>query len=243
MLLRAAPFCSVRSFASAAEPAFAIPDTRPKLEKDTGINVARYVQENFTPYNGDSSFLAAPTENTKALWCELEKLCAVELQKGIMGVDPHVPSTITSFPAGYIDKEKEAVVGLQTDEPLKRAIKPLGGINMVRAALQVRCITHTPVANLLCLFSNMNQTPVVPNYSSDILFASLASQQLHGGCLTVDRSLIMSAVFLSLQAYGCELPKDIEYIYTHVRKTHNTGVFDAYTDEMKRARKSGILTG
>lgn len=129
--------CSVRTFASAAEPAFAIPDTRPKLEKDSGINVARYVQENYTPYSGDSSFLAKPTERTLALWSELEKLYCEELQKGIMGVDPHVPSTITSFPAGYIDKEKEVVVGLQTDAPLKRAIKPLGGINMVRAALQV----------------------------------------------------------------------------------------------------------
>lgn len=129
----------MRTFASAAEPAFAIPDTRPKLQKETGIDVARYVQENYTPYNGDSSFLAGPTANTQALWSELEKLCCEELQKGIMGVDPHVPSTITAFPAGYIDKEREVVVGLQTDEPLKRAIKPLGGINMVKAALQV-CI-------------------------------------------------------------------------------------------------------
>lgn len=127
----------MRTFASAAEPAFAIPDTRPKLEKDTGINVARYVQDNYTPYSGDSSFLAAPTARTQALWSELEKMCCEELKKGIMGVDPHVPSTITSFPAGYIDQEKEVVVGLQTDAPLKRAIKPLGGINMVRAALQV----------------------------------------------------------------------------------------------------------
>lgn len=171
---------SVRTFASAAEPAFAIPDTRPKLQKDTGINVARYVQENYTAYGGDSSFLKGPTARTQALWSELEKLCCVELERGIMGVDPHVPSTITAFPAGYIDKEKEVVVGLQTDEPLKRAIKPLGGINMVRAALE---------------------------------------------------------------AYGYELPKDIQYVYTNVRKTHNSGVFDAYTDEMKRARKSGILTG
>jgi hypothetical protein len=129
--------CSVRTFASAAEPAFAIPDTRPKLQKDTGINVARYVQENYTAYGGDSSFLKGPTARTQALWTELEKLCCVELEKGIMGVDPHVPSTITAFPAGYIDQEKEVVVGLQTDEPLKRAIKPLGGINMVKAALEV----------------------------------------------------------------------------------------------------------
>lgn len=143
--------CSVRTFASAAEPAFAIPDTRPKLQKDTGINVARYVQENYTAYGGDSSFLKGPTARTQALWAELEKLCCVELEKGIMGVDPHVPSTITAFPAGYIDKDKEVVVGLQTDEPLKRAIKPLGGINMVRAALEVGNAQEQPLQLLLLL--------------------------------------------------------------------------------------------
>lgn len=82
--------------------------------------------------------MAGPSAKTKALWCELEKLCAEELQKGIMDVDPHVPSTITAFGPGYIDRPKEVIVGLQTDAPLKRAIKPLGGINMVKAALQVR---------------------------------------------------------------------------------------------------------
>lgn len=136
-MLYAACTNSVRSFASAAEPAFVIPDTRPKVQKDSGINVARYVQDSYTPYSGDSSFLAGPTQRTQALWSELEKLCCEELDKGIMGVDPHVPSTITAFGPGYIDKDKEVVVGLQTDQPLKRAIKPLGGINMVRAALQV----------------------------------------------------------------------------------------------------------
>lgn len=105
--------------------------------KDTGIDVARYVQDNFTPYHGDSSFLAGPSEKTTALWSVLEKMCCEELHKGIMDVDPHVPSTITSFGPGYIDKDKERIVGLQTDAPLKRAIKPLGGINMVKAALQV----------------------------------------------------------------------------------------------------------
>jgi hypothetical protein len=99
--------------------------------------VSKYVQDNFTPYNGDSSFLAGPSEKTKALWAVLEKACCEELQKGISGVDPHVPSTITAFGPGYINKEQEVIVGLQTDEPLKRAIKPLGGINMVKAALHV----------------------------------------------------------------------------------------------------------
>lgn len=147
--------------------------------KDT-IDVATYVQDNFTPFYGDSSFLSGPTERTKALWVELEKLCALELEKGVLDVDPSVPSSITAFGPGYIDREKEVVVGLQADAPLKRAIKPLGGINMVKAALE---------------------------------------------------------------AYGYELPQNILDIYTHIRKTHNSGVFDAYTDEMKRARKSGILTG
>lgn len=99
--------------------------------------MAKYVQDNYTPYHGDSSFLAGPSDRTKALWAVLEKMCCEELQKGIMDVDPHVPSTITAFGPGYIEKDKEVVVGLQTDAPLKRAIKPLGGINMVKAALQV----------------------------------------------------------------------------------------------------------
>jgi formate C-acetyltransferase len=131
---------SLRGFAAsaAAEPAFAIPDTRPRLAKESGINVARYVQQHYTPYSGDASFLAGPSERTRALWARLEGMCAEELKRGIMGVDPHTPSSITAFPAGYIDRDKEVVVGLQTDEPLKRAIKPLGGINMVKAALQVR---------------------------------------------------------------------------------------------------------
>uniref|UniRef100_A0A383VBB5 formate C-acetyltransferase n=1 Tax=Tetradesmus obliquus TaxID=3088 RepID=A0A383VBB5_TETOB len=157
-----------------------IADPRPKVEKDTGINVAQYVQDNFHPYEGDGSFLEGPTPATNALWEQLQQLCVEELKKGVLDVDPHKPSSITAFGPGYIDKEKEVVVGLQTDAPLKRAIKPLGGINMVKAALQ---------------------------------------------------------------AYGYELPKDVEELYNTVRKTHNQGVFDAYTAEMKRARKSGILTG
>jgi formate C-acetyltransferase len=71
------------------------------------------------------------------LWAKLEDLCALELKKGILDVDPRVPSTITSFGPGYINKPDEVVVGLQTDAPLKRAIKPMGGINMVKAALEV----------------------------------------------------------------------------------------------------------
>ncbi|KIZ06014.1 formate C-acetyltransferase [Monoraphidium neglectum] len=171
----------LRSFASSAAEAAAKPQAAPPKAKHTTIDVARYVQENFKPYDGDASFLAGPTPATQALRKEVDDLCHLELEKGgVLDVDPRTPSTITSFGPGYIDKEKEVIVGLQTDKPLKRAIKPLGGINMVKAALE---------------------------------------------------------------AYGYELPKDVKDTFTKVRKTHNSGVFDVYTDEMKRARKSGILTG
>ncbi|GFR39730.1 hypothetical protein Agub_g211 [Astrephomene gubernaculifera] len=183
----------LRAMASAAEPARAVlscphdpdqmphlPDNRPKPAVDTGINVQKYVQENYTPYSGSASFLAGPSERTKALWSQLEKLICKELEKGVLDVDPSKPSSIAGFPPGYINKDLEVVVGLQTDAPLKRAIKPLGGINMVKAALE---------------------------------------------------------------AYGFTPDAEVEKVYTHVRKTHNAGVFDAYNDEMRAARKSGILTG
>lgn len=153
--------CSCSFAASAAEPAFHIPDPRPAVVKDTGINVGKYVQEHYTPYAGDSTFLAAPTEKTKALWAVLEKVCCEELQKGIMGVDPHVPSTITAFGPGYIDKRNEVVVGLQTDAPLKRAIKPLGGINMVKAALQVSAQEAAAAAAGATAWQRQQQGPTV----------------------------------------------------------------------------------
>ncbi|PNH08689.1 Formate acetyltransferase [Tetrabaena socialis] len=182
-------FRPLRSMAaSAAEPMIShepdqlthLPDPRPKPAVEVGINVAKYVQENYKPYSGPADFLAGPTERTKALWSDLEKLLCLELEKGVLDVDPSVPSTIAGFLPGYINKELEQVVGLQTDAPLKRAIKPLGGINMVKAALE---------------------------------------------------------------SYGFTPDLEVEKLYTNVRKTHNAGVFDAYTDEMRAARKSGILTG
>lgn len=116
-----------------------LPDTRPTPAKDSGINVARYVSERYTPYSGDGSFLAPASDKTRALWARLEKLCAEELSRGIMGVDPAVPSSITAFAPGYIDKQQEVVVGLQTDAPLKRAIKPLGACaGLRRRAAPVR---------------------------------------------------------------------------------------------------------
>jgi formate C-acetyltransferase len=152
----------------------------PSPPHDVGIDVSRYILDHVRRYDGDGSFLAGPTERTRTLLDIVNRLCVEESKKGIMGVDPSVPSTINAFPPGYIDKPNEVVVGLQTDEPLKRSIKPCGGVNVVKAALQ---------------------------------------------------------------AYGYELPADIERLYTTVRKTHNSGVFDAYTEEMRRARHSHILTG
>jgi formate C-acetyltransferase len=155
----AVPGASAASFAAsaAADPAFSLPETRPTLAKDSGINVGKYVAEGYTPYDGDASFLAGPSERTRALRAEVERLCSEELERGIMGVDPAVPSTITAFPAGYIDREREVVVGLQTDAPLKRAIKPLGGINMVKAALQARLLYTMSVLRgvCVCMMHNM----------------------------------------------------------------------------------------
>jgi pyruvate-formate lyase len=108
------------------------------------------LQDNFHPYEGDGSFLEGPTEATKALWAQLQELCCEELKKGVLDVDPHKPSSITAFGPGYIEKEKEVIVGLQTDAPLKRAIKPLGGINMVKAALQVDVSALVWSGSLLC---------------------------------------------------------------------------------------------
>ncbi|KAL6746427.1 pyruvate-formate lyase [Haematococcus lacustris] len=157
-----------------------IPDPRPKPAVDVGINVSKFVEDNYTPYNGDASFLASATERTTKLWSELEHLIHKELEKGVLDVDPSKPSTITAFGPGYIDQALEKIVGLQTDAPLKRAIKPQGGVGMVRS---------------------------------------------------------------SLEAYGYTADPHVEELYTKIRKTHNQGVFDAYTAEMRAARKSGILSG
>lgn len=147
---------------------------------DSPINVPAFIGKHVKPYKGDASFLAPPTERTLELWMQVQRLFEIEQAKGILDVDPAVPSTITAFPPGYINKDQEVVVGLQTDKPLKRAIKPLGGVKMVQAAVE---------------------------------------------------------------AYGYKMDPEVEKIYTYIRKTHNSGVFDAYTDEMRDARKSHILTG
>jgi len=146
----------------------------------TDINVRSFIQHNYTPYEGEASFLAGPTKKTTDLWEEVMKLMKIETEKGIIDAETLKPSTITTFGPGYIDKDKEVIVGFQTDKPLKRGIMPNGGIRVVMNALE---------------------------------------------------------------AYGYTLDKTTEEIYTNNRKTHNDGVFDAYTDAMKKARHTGIITG
>ena len=147
----------------------------------TEINVRDFIQKNYTPYEGDSSFLAKPTNATKKLWQECCELYKKERENGgVLDMDTKIVSTITSHKAGYIDRELEKVVGLQTDKPLKRSMQPFGGIRMAE-----------------------------------------------GAC----------------KSYGYEVDKEVSDIFTKYRKTHNQGVFDAYTPEMKKARHAAILTG
>ncbi|HDK7168748.1 formate C-acetyltransferase [Clostridium sporogenes] len=147
---------------------------------ENNINVREFIQDNYTPYYGDHTFLKDPTKKTKDLWEQCETLIAEEIKKGILGVDLDNISAINAFNAGYIDKENETIVGLQTDKPLKRIINPFGGIRMVKQALE---------------------------------------------------------------AYDYKLKPEIKDIFTKYRKTHNDGVFDAYTEEMRKARSAGLLTG
>ena len=145
------------------------------------INVRDFIQRNYTPYEGDSKFLAGPTEATKKLWQECLDLFAKERSNGgVLDMDTNIVSTITSHGAGYIDKDLEQIVGLQTDAPLKRSLQPFGGIRMAE-----------------------------------------------GAC----------------KSYGYKVDPEISKIFTKYRKTHNQGVFDAYTPEMRKARHAAILTG
>ena len=145
------------------------------------INVRDFIHCNFTPYLGDSAFLAPATERTTKLWDDVLKLYQQELANGgVIDADTKVVSSITSHAAGYIDQANEKIVGLQTDKPLKRAMMPYGGIRMAESALE---------------------------------------------------------------SYGYKIDPEIDHIFTEYRRTHNTGVFDAYTEEIQRARSSGIITG
>ncbi len=145
------------------------------------INVRDFIQRNYTVYEGDASFLAGPTAATTKLWEECCELFKKERENGgVLDMDTKVVSTITSHGAGYIDKDLETIVGLQTDAPLKRSMQPFGGIRMAEAACK---------------------------------------------------------------AYGYKVDPEISEIFTKYRKTHNQGVFDVYTPEMRKARHAAILTG
>ena len=144
------------------------------------INVRDFIQNNYTPYTGDEAFLAGATENTKAVWSKLTEMFKVEIAKGVYDAETRTPQAIDTYGPGYISKENESIVGLQTDAPLKRGIYPKGGLRMVEN---------------------------------------------------------------SLNAYGYEIDPITKEIFSRYRKTHNEGVFSAYTDDMKAVRKSGIVTG
>lgn len=145
------------------------------------INVLDFIKSNYTEYRGDASFLAGPTENTKVLVEKFNELMRQErLAGGTLDMDTSIPSTILSHGVGYIDKDREEIVGLQTDKPLKRALMPFGGIKMA---------------------------------------------------------------VKSCEAYGYKVDDEVIKIFNDYRKTHNQGVFDAYTPEMRAVRKSGVITG
>ena len=144
------------------------------------IDTRDFIQLNYTPYEGDESFLAEPTERTKNLWKKAEDLILEEVRSKTIKVDTTRVSGINNYPAGYLDKENELIVGFQTDEPMKRIVNPYGGYRMVTN---------------------------------------------------------------SLDAYGLKMDPTIEKYFNQFRKTHNQGVFDAYTSQMRKARTVGLLTG
>ena len=144
------------------------------------INVEEFIQLNYSGYDEDESFLVGPTDKTKKVWRKCEDLLKEELKKHVLDIDVDHVSGINNYEAGYIDKDNEVIVGLQTDAPLKRIVNPYGGIRMV---------------------------------------------------------------YQELEAYGYKLNPEIDKYFNAYRKTHNQGVFDAYTTEIKKARHVGLLTG
>lgn len=145
-----------------------------------GIDVRNFIQKNYKLYEGDGSFLEGPSEKTKKVWDKAYALIVEEVKKGIIDVATDRVSGVDNYDAGYIDKDNEVIVGLQTDAPLKRIVNPFGGMRMVQS---------------------------------------------------------------SLKEYGYELDPDITEHFSKYRKTHNEGVFDAYTKEIRTARTAGLLTG
>ena len=146
----------------------------------TSIDVRDFIVRNVTPYEGDEKFLVGPSKRTEAVWKKLQPYFRDEQKKGVLAVDAKTPSTLLAHKAGYIDRDNEIIVGLQTDQPFKRAIFPAGGLRMVEAGLK---------------------------------------------------------------AAGFEADPQVHDAFTKYRKTHNDGVFDAYTPEIMKCRKSGIITG
>ncbi|WP_449622373.1 formate C-acetyltransferase [Robertmurraya sp. Marseille-Q9965] len=145
------------------------------------INVRDFILRNFSPYEGEDTFLQGPTEATTKLWNQVMELTKQERENGgVLDMDTEIVSTIISHGPGYLNKDLEKVVGFQTDKPFKRSLQPFGGVRMAKQ---------------------------------------------------------------SLAEYGFELNKDVEHTFTDYRKTHNQGVFDAYTEEMRKARSVGIITG
>ena len=144
------------------------------------INVSNFIQENYKGYNEDEKFLSAVTSKTKNVWDKCQGLLKEELKKHVLDIDVDHMSGIDNFAAGYIDKDNEVIVGLQTDEPLKRIVNPYGGIRMV---------------------------------------------------------------YQELEAYGYKLNENVDKYFNEFRKTHNQGVFDAYTKDIRKARHVGLLTG
>ncbi len=145
------------------------------------VNVSDFIKKNYTPYDGDESFLAGPTEATTKLWEQVMELTRQEREKGgVLDMDTKIVSTITSHDAGYLNKDLEKIVGVQTDKPFKRSLQPFGGIRMAVKACEEN---------------------------------------------------------------GYKVDDEVVKIFTEYRKTHNQGVFDAYTPEMRMARKSAIITG
>ncbi|MBR1120990.1 formate C-acetyltransferase [Bradyrhizobium lablabi] len=146
----------------------------------SSINVRDFIVRNVAPYSGDEQFLAPASQRTKAVWAKLQPYFAEERKKGVLAVDAKNPSTLLAHEAGYIDRDNEVIVGLQTDQPFKRAIFPFGGLRMVEAGLK---------------------------------------------------------------AAGFEPDAQVHEAFTKYRKSHNDGVFDAYTPEIMNCRRSGIITG
>ena len=145
------------------------------------IDVRGFIQSNYAPYEGDSNFLVGPTEKTKKLWNEVLELYKKERDNGgVLDADCKTPSSINAYDAGYINKELEEIVGLQTDAPLRRAIMPNGGIRIVEK---------------------------------------------------------------SAESYGFTVDPETDYIYHNLRKTHNDGVFQVYTPDIRAARSSHLITG